>query len=283
MPEIIKNLRYKEYAEMDGVSNTMLNKIHISPAHFKHWQESPKEETEALSLGALLHCLILEPENFERDFAVEPIVNKRTNDGKEILADFYGNNKDKTIVQQRQLELATTLKNEIMRHEIANKLLSGKGENEVALFWADEETGIKCKAKLDRIKNGIIVDLKTTRNSSPAMFAKNAYDYGYHRQAYHYCDGYRNCCGKEAKGFIFIAIEKTPPYALVIYEASELLKEIGKIERDKNLLTYKTCKETDNWFGYDGEKPTINALEPPKWILNKYLESEEIELEEVFE
>jgi hypothetical protein len=274
--QIIKNLSYNEYDKMEGISNSKLNEIWKSPAHYKLSLEE-KKETDALKFGSLLHCLVLEPNNFDRDFAVAPNIDKRSNANKEIHAIFEQENAGKTIVTQEQFELANILKDKIMEHEIARKLLTGKGENEIALFWEDEETKVKCKAKLDRIKNCIVIDLKTTRSAHPDDFMRGAYEYGYHRQSAWYSDGYEQCFKEQPKGFVFIAIETVPPYNIAIYEATELFKEIGKIEVRKNLQTYKTCKETNNWFGYE-EQPTIHSLEPPKWVLNKYIE--ELNLEE---
>lgn len=281
MNKIIKNLKYEEYDKMEGVSNSKLSKLAISPAHYKESLETPQKQTEALTFGSLLHCLVLEPQNYARDFAIEPEVNRRTNDGKEILAEFYETNSGKTILTENQFELASILKENIFAHPIANKLLSGKGENEISLFWEDEETKVKCKAKLDRIKSDIIIDLKSARSAKPEDFARQLYDLGYYRQCVFYLNGFKECYQKEAKGFVFIVVEKEPPYNVVVYELSELFKEIGKIEISDLLQVYKECIETNNFYGYDGTEPKIHTLDPPKWVLNKYFEDLGIEREEV--
>jgi exodeoxyribonuclease VIII len=280
MAEIVRNLSFKEYQSRDGLSNSMLSKIAISPLHFKESQNNPVEKTDALIFGSLLHCLVLEPENFNRDFAIEPIVNKRTNEGKEILVQFYLENAEKTIVNEEQLKLANILKDKIMEHEIARKLLIGKGETEVSLFWEDEETGIKCKGRPDKLFKKIIVDLKTSRSAKPEEFMKHAYEFNYHKQAYWYSWGYEQCFKEEPKGFVFIAVEKEKPYAVAVYEVTELFKEIGKIEARQNLLTYKDCADKGKWWGYDGEKPIIHDLDPPDWVLKKYLDKLDLDLGE---
>ena len=270
MSKIIKNLTYAEYDKIEGISNSKLSKIAISPAHYKLSLESPQKETDALRFGSLLHCLILDPQNFEKEFAIEPIVNKRTNAGKEFLEDFYLKNEGKTIITEEQLELASILKDKLLQHPIASKLLSGKGENEVSLFWTDDETGVRCKCKIDRIKNDIIIDLKTARSTKPEDFKRQAYDLGYHRQAAWYLSGFEKCYQRPAKSFVFVTIEKEPPYSITIFEPTELLKEVGIIETSKLLATYKDCLDKGQFYGYDGAEPTIQSLEPPNWVLNKY-------------
>lgn len=278
MREVFKDISYREYAKMKGLSNSALSKIAISPVHYKQSLETPQKQTEALTFGSLLHCLVLETENFDRDFAIEPLgINKRTNDGKEILAQFYLENENKIIVTEKQVELAHLLKNKIMEHKYAKKLLTGNGDTEVSLFWADEETGVICKGRPDKICNKVIVDLKTTKSAKPEDFIKNAYKYNYHKQAYWYSWGYEECFKEAPKGFVFVAVEKEPPYAVCVYEATELFKRVGEIEARENLLTYKECVDKDKWWGYDGEKPIIHELDPPQWILNKYLEDLDLE------
>ena len=60
---------------MKGLSNSALSKIAISPAHYKQSLETPQKQTDALTFGSLLHCLVLETENFDRDFAYGAIRN----------------------------------------------------------------------------------------------------------------------------------------------------------------------------------------------------------------
>lgn len=270
--KIIKDLPYNEYAKMDGLSNSMLSKLAVSPAYYKYYIENPHQKTEALIFGSLLHGLVLEPDNFERDFIVRPNLDRRTKLGKELAEQFDLACGDKQVVTQEQFDLACFLKEKLLSHEIANKLLTGKGDNEISLFWEDEKTGIACKGKLDRIKNNIIIDLKTTASAGVEEFGRSAYKYGYHRQCYWYSNGFKQCYGKEPTGFIFIAIEKEPPYDIVVYGTTEIFKQVGEIEAIKLLETYKDCLTTNNWYGKEGEKPKVIPLDLPQSILNKYVD-----------
>lgn len=267
--QIIKNISYNEYSKMEGLSKSAMDKIKISPAHYKASLEEPEKQTDALRFGSLLHCLVLEPKNYERDFAIEPIVNKRTNEGKDILQQFYNENINKTIISQEQYDLALKLKESIFKHSIAKKLLEAKGDTEISLFW--ERNGVKLKARPDKIVDDILIDLKTTTNASPDEFYKNANKYGYEMQAFNYLDGYENCYGKKASGFIFITVEKDPPYAVCVYKASENFLRIGKIEVDACIDKFAECEKENKWEGYP---EIIYELDVPAWVNNKFLEEE---------
>ncbi len=54
-------------------------------------------------------------------------------------------------------------------------LNGGKGMNEVSIVWVDEQTGLKCKARLDRLTvyrgYPFVLDLKTSKDASPSPFS----------------------------------------------------------------------------------------------------------------
>ena len=112
----------------------------------------------------------------------------------------------------------------------AMELLSG-GVAEQVNIWNDPDTKTPCKGKADywNKDRNILVDIKTTQDSSPEGFRKSAYKYGYDRQASFYLDGF----GVEQ--FWFIVIEKSAPYNMAIYNCSEEFLEEGRAKY-KHLL-----------------------------------------------
>ena len=69
-----------------------------------------------------------------------------------------------------------------------------------------------------------------------------------------------------AKEFIFIAIEKTPPYCIGVYRADEEMIVAGMSEVDKSLEVLKMCQETKLYPDYT---PTIQDISLPPWMTNK--------------
>ena len=72
--------------------------------------------------------------------------------------------------------------------------------------------------------------------------------------------------GGEDPLFVFIAQEKTAPYAVNILQADE-----GFVRRGYDLFreligTYHDCKVKDNWWGYLGPENVINNLALPAWL-----------------
>lgn len=72
---------HKELFFKPGVSPTSINQYYQSPAKFwKHSSLNPKREktepTEAMIFGRLVHCLVLQPEMFDSEFAIAPVKQK---------------------------------------------------------------------------------------------------------------------------------------------------------------------------------------------------------------
>jgi exodeoxyribonuclease VIII len=89
-PGIYFDISNEDYHAGDGVSKSQLDMVALSPALLQ-WQKSAPVDTEklkALDMGTALHCLLLEPEEFDKRFIVAPQFNRRTTAGKEDEAAF---------------------------------------------------------------------------------------------------------------------------------------------------------------------------------------------------
>ena len=112
----------KEYRQDPGISRSNLFEMRKSPLHFQYQMTHPKEDTPALLFGRALHKMILEPEDFESEFAVCPTVNRRTKAGQEQYAAFMAENEGKDIVSQDDYEAMCEMAEVINKHELAKKL-----------------------------------------------------------------------------------------------------------------------------------------------------------------
>lgn len=261
----------KEYRTAPAVSRTELWRLKESPEKCMFYRENPLPVTPALIFGQALHKAVLEPEDFYKDFAVSPGFNRRTKQGKADYEAFCSANSEKITISADDMAAISTMSEVILRHEFCKTLLSG--DHEVPYFWTDELTGEPCKCRADCITklNGInyIIDLKTCESAETTAFMKKAIDYGYHVQAAMYTEGVRANL-KEDCNFIFIAIEKKPPYSINILAASDLFMTYGYDKFRELLGVYHECKATGDWYGYLGKFNEINSLGIPAWIAREY-------------
>lgn len=257
----------KEYRQHPAISRSDLFKIKESPEKFRHHMDNPEPPTPALVFGQLFHTMALQPELLSEMFVVAPDVDRRTKAGKEACAEFKQNAKDKTVVTVDMVELAAEMCKALYANESARKLLDG--EKEKSFFWVDDLTGEECKCRTDVITEignlNIIVDLKSAESAATENFTKDAVKYGYDFQSAHYKTGVEKNTGKEYI-FVFIVVEKKPPYAVNILQADDLFVRRGYDIFRELIGIYHDCKQTGNWYGYLGKFNQINSLALPAWL-----------------
>lgn len=268
----------KEYREIDGIRRSDLWKIHESPQKF-HWaQMNPEPPTQALTFGAMVHKLLLEPDGFDAEFAVLPECDRRTKDGKAIYEAFMQSleGKDVDIVSADDYELALDMVQAAKEAPFVERLLDGVHEQ--AFVWVDDLTGETCKSRLDCLSeiNGkpMIVEYKTTTDASTDEFMRNAIRMGYDFQAAMQIEAVKhgsNICRNEDGSlqdpvFVFIAQEKKAPFAVNVMSADKAFIEHGQQVYRELLGIYHDCKVNDNWYGYQGKFEAINNLALPAWL-----------------
>lgn len=244
MDEIIKKFASDEvyYSDYSFVTNSQLGLIKRSPATYQYYRENPsvRPVTKALNFGRAFHMCMLEHDKYEKEVVVEPDVNKRTKVGKEKYQEFLTMHDGMTILTLDEYESLKGMRNKLTASTEAMDLLSG-GIAEQVNVWNNKDSNVPCKGKADYWNKDkrILVDIKTTQDSSPEGFRKSAYKYGYDRQASFYLDGF------QADEFWFVVIEKSAPYNMAIYNCSEdfLLEGRSKYQQLLNVYSYYFIQE----------------------------------------
>lgn len=256
-----------EYRNHPAVSRSELWKLRDSPQKFAYAKEHPEAPTPALLFGQVFHKLALEPLNFTQEYVVAPKCDRRTKDGRIAWAEFQMEAEEKTIVPAEMYEQAYEMCKSLMSVPFAERLLNGK--REVPFFWRDDLTGEECKCRVDCLNENfsvpVIVDLKSTTDASTEAFTKSAVNYGYDLQSAMYSNGVEANLGQKPL-FVFIAVEKDPPYAVNILQADELLIRRGHGLYRSLMDTYHECKMSGNWYGYLGKNNQVNTLALPSWL-----------------
>lgn len=251
-----------EYRKRDGISRSELNVIlQKTPMHFLYEQITPKEDTPSLLFGRAVHKAILEPESFFDEFVVGITVDKRTKEGKEEWQNFVDSVNGKDIITPEDFEKIKGMKNAIDHDWLASKYLTG--EHELSFFWTDEATGEKCKVRPDCISEvdgrKWLVDYKTTDSCADGHFERSVRKYGYKFQSGMYREGYFQNTFEDV-GFVFVAQEKTPPYAPRVYICTDEFVNEGYDLFREAIGIYHTCKTTNHYWGYEGPDNEVSEL-----------------------
>lgn len=244
-----------DYDSLPYVNKSTLWEMRKSPLHYWHlMHDTPKKDTPAMKFGRAVHSRLLQPESFGTEFAVAPECDRRTTQGKAIWKELMESGKE--VISQDDMDTILAMEAEFAA--VAKKYLAG-AETEKPLIWTDNESGVKCKGRLDAITDDYVIDYKTTTDASTDAFRREALRYGYDLQAAMYLEAAR-ANGYHPQGFIFIAQEKSAPYLINVLHAGDAFLDRGAwIMRDL-LAKYKECSEKDIWPGYG-----VNDLILAEW------------------
>lgn len=259
---IYYDLSNQEYHGGEGVSKSQLDLIGKCPALVKWNAKAPEDEDKknALIMGTALHCLLLEPQFFDERFAVMPKYDLRTNNGKESAKKFNLENEHKIILLEEEKRKLRLMQESTFAHPAARKLLDMDGHCESSIFWIDDETGLLCKIRPDKIINGkpIIVDVKKTGDMD--RFSNSIDEYRYHVQASMYMDGYRQHFGVTPT-FIFIVVSESisaGKYPVRVFILDDHDLSVGYELYRNNILTYAHCINSGEWDG-------VELIKRPEW------------------
>lgn len=236
----------------DYLSSSALKAFAKSPNHYIQYVTGTVEATQAMIFGSAFHCFVLEPDEFEKRYAVAPAVDRRTKAGKEYYNKFVEASKNQTVITLPEFSQISSMAIAINEHKPAKDLLQSCTAFELDL--TGQICGVKYRGIADGISDTFIMDLKTTQDSSPEAFERTAYQSFYHEQA----AAYQLLFGVDR--FYWIAIEKSPPYNVAVYMQSEE----SAIKAKHHLI--QLIKEWDNWDGkprsYSNEVFSLNL---PRW------------------
>jgi len=253
------------YHASQGISRSRLMLLDKSPYHF--WYETlsglaePKESTPSMNVGSAFHTLLLEPDKFNKEFAIIPKVDRRTKLGKEEYDLFTQKNEGKILLSDDQFFKVEQMVSLISQHDIVTTLLD-EAVFEQSIFWTDKETGLQFKTRPDIWSNKMVVDLKTTSDASAYSFTRSAMQYGYYLQAgmaYEAC----KAIGMPFEMFVILACEKDAPHVPAIYMMDDEALQFGIDQFCSYKRKLKACIDSDKWPGYPVQELSIPSYIKP--------------------
>ena len=281
-PKLTTNEKDTDYHNSPGISSSGLKLFHDSP--IKYWAKyicpDPDSDDEKdkphFAIGKAGHCKVLEPHRFESDFVAMPEgIDKRSKDGKAFWKELKTKYPEATIMKNSELALAKKCGDSILNSRYGKLISSGIGCAETSIRWVDPDTEVHCKirpdwflAPLDKVPNGMIIDLKFSDGSDEDSFRKSVENFGYYIQNAFYCLGYQAYYStKDLPKFIFVVVDKNYPYTVENYELSLEFIEMGLAVIKNRLPQFKECLDSGKWLPESKSKTTI--IEPNEWKFNK--------------
>ena len=246
-----------DYYAIKALSHSMLSCLAQNPmeCRMRYVDDPPtlpKKDSAAFAMGHAVHCLALEPGEFEDRFVSFPKVDRRTKDGKEFAARFEAENKGKIILDPQEFQDAVACVQALNNHPEFAAIMAQPRRVEVPFEF--DLFGHKFKAKPDCIVDSmrLILDIKTTDDASPHRWQWSAVDYGYHRQQIIYREALRQATGKKYR-FVFAVVEKPKPSTrgipptVALYELKEESVLMGVDDTQDLVWHYERRTKENDW------------------------------------
>lgn len=293
------------YHASPGVSKSILDVIHDAPGLLEWSRSAPvdDEAETAVNIGSALHACLLEPEVFAAEYVEEFSPPKgalvTTDDLKgaldrasipyvksaskavlaktllDVLPDapisdalydqWERGINGRTVLSTGEARKIRLMRDSVLAHPMARKLLEADGHTERCHFWHDAETGELCRSRIDKEapRFGAIVDVKTTGVIN--RFSDSVREYRYHVQDVFYSTGYTETTGEAPRAFVFLVVSTTRDrgrYPVRLFSLTAQDRDVARAEIRADMEIYAKCRRTGIW-------PGIETISLPGWYLAK--------------
>jgi hypothetical protein len=253
-----------------SLSASGAKKLLACPARFAWDRKHPPAPTAAMELGTAVHALVL---GVGSGIVLVDAENYRTKAAQQAAA--AARAIGKVPLLPAEYEHAGDIASAVLAHPLAGALFDrAHGDPERSLFWADQETGIWRRARLDWLphpgryqRRMIVADLKTCASASPAAISKAVANFGYHIQAPWYLDGVRALGLDDDPAFLFVFAETSAPHIVTIAQLHPDTMAAGQRLGRHACERFRDCAGAGVWPGYSEDPRTIETISLPPWAL----------------
>ncbi|MEZ0090059.1 PD-(D/E)XK nuclease-like domain-containing protein [Streptacidiphilus sp. EB129] len=244
------------------------------PAKFRYQQDHPQPPTPAMEFGTAAHAVILGvgPEVVVCDFASWKSVAAQDKKSEALAA-------GEIPVLAKDMTRLEGMAAAIRNHETAGPLFApGSGKAEQSLYLPHGLTGVMRRARPDWLPHFTgerlrVPDLKTCASAHLDAIEKDVANYRYYQQAPWYLDVIKGLglCGDEPPVFLFVFIEKDPPYLISVVELIAPYVKAGRDENNTALHLYADCLAKNDWPDYMRPyHPYLPEVAPPVWLERRF-------------
>lgn len=258
-PGLVEDMPEAEYHARPELSSTGARTLLRNAAKYQ-WDRTHPVYKDVYDVGSALHTKVL-GKGWPVD--VHDFDNWTTKAAKEAKA--ASRAEGRVPMLRKDADVVDAMAESVLRHPLARGIFEGGGYREVSLFATDPDTGVAMRARPDVLQDDIMADLKSAISAASDDFAKSAANYGYHVQQEWYERVRQIALGTWpiAPTFLFVVVEKSPPYLVNVIELDAEFAQIGRSQVDRALRLYAECAATDTWPGYQRADGQPNLVGPP--------------------
>ena len=264
---IVHGLDEAEYHSHPALSSTgarmLLPEYKGSPKKFQ-WAQSHRRTSRAFDVGHAVHTKVLGVGAGIITYPDEHLTPSGNPSTKAATVEWEAEQRAAgfTVVSPGDASRVDAMAEAVLAHPSAKPLFEVAEFREVSVF-ADVD-GVPCRARFDALsgetRNGVYaVDLKTTEDATPNGFTSSVRKWGYPVQHAHYDDTYKASEGRGIDQFWFVAVEKSGPFEVGVYDIEPYWVAMGRTKAASARAIFQECTSTGMWPGYNDAPQTLTA------------------------
>lgn len=247
------------------LSYSSLSKFKRSPRSFIDYKLKPKEQTDAMLFGSLVHCLVLEPDKIDDKYITDAEICEEIGGAKPRATARYKEWKAAllngvTVVSSEDMELAKQMAGAVLTNSAAKWVLAKTSEREQMIEW--EHEGLQFIGFKDA-DGEVTVDLKVCADAEPKKFQRDIINMEYYLQS-----GIYNIANQELKPYYLIAVDRT--LNVSVHELGEDLIEAGINEYTRLCQSFNECMDNNDFHcSFEYKAPTkqgVHIVSRPPWL-----------------
>ncbi len=234
----LENVPADVYHKTTGYGSTAFKQAALSMAHLHAYINHPKQITPQqqaiFDFGSAFHSYVLETLKFHSEFSEMPEGMKKV--GK-AWQDFKSNNEERTIIPYDTMQIVYAMGEAVLSEPLLRQMLT-TGNSEVS-YWYRHESGVVLKFRTDHDHADYVADLKSTKDDTPAKFAKTVkYEYAVQDSVS------RLVTGKE---MVFVGCEKSYACSLYVVKQGEDVRERSDAKLADIIDQIAKAEKTNKW------------------------------------
>ena len=213
------------------------------PERFAWERNHGRPPKAAFDLGGVVHALVLR--SGDERIRIIDAYDWRTKAAQDARKAAWAARL--TPINRTEFLQATKIAGAVRRHPLASSIFTN-GEAEASLYWTDTETGVACRARVDWLRDDMIVDLKTARygTGTADTFGRQAASFNYPLPAAVYTEAVEVLTGKTLP-FITVTVETEPPYLVRAYRYTDADLDQGLAQWHEALREYAARDAANDW------------------------------------
>lgn len=267
---IVLDLPEAEYHARPELSSTQARQLLDSPARYHYARSHPQPPKLVFDVGTAAHTRILGVGDGVTPYPAEHLTPSGNVSTKAATVAWAAEQRALGLVPVSPSEVGAVnaMAEAVLAHPEARGILERATDREVSVFATDPATGVDMRARFDVYGTDECADVKTTLDASPRGFMKAVWNHRYDVQQEHYLKA-RELVSGDRPRFRFIAVEKSAPYLVGVYELDDQWQEIGDVWATAARKIMRACTDADIWPGYSTD---VHALTPPMGLIYEHQE-----------